>query len=120
MTGKFGEIHSRLACRICAANDIIIPITVGKRLGHGRVIIHSRPNQAIQAGNLQFSISNACGNDERLAADFRSVCQLQYTGGAFDPDTLDFLGRENLRAETPRLGNSTSGEVIAAEPRGEP
>src|SRR6185503_260311 len=112
---KFRKIHGSLARGVRAADNVDVAVSIRKRVGHGRIIIHTGAAEPFQSRHVELSESNSRSNEQRPAADLSSVREFQHAARTFDTHAADFLGRKNLRSKTTRLGDGTTREIIAAE-----
>ena len=83
------------------------------RFGGGRPVIDRRADQLVDAGRLKLPNRDPGGDQDRLAAQLRTVAEGDVAVGALRPDPLDLLGGDDLGAEPLGLGDRPPGQIGA-------
>ena len=116
--GITGEVHRGLAGGVCSADDVDGLLFAGHGFSEGRAVVDAGSAEFVGAGDVEFAVVYAGGDEADVAGDLVAVFHLDDAVLVFAADVGDALGEE-LGAETVGLEVGALGELFAAETFGE-
>src|SRR5260221_12571223 len=108
------EVDGSLAGGVRPANYVHVLIAARHSLGDRGTIIGASTGQGIYAGDMQFAVRDAAGEQEGVAAQFQAVRQVNTAVLAIYLDPHRLLRGDDLGAKTLRLRHGTTRQLSPA------
>src|SRR2546430_13516954 len=103
--GILGEEEGRLTGGVTAADDEYFLIAARDRLGERGAVVDARAGERRRAGDVERPVGDAGGDEQRPRRDLGAVGKGENAILPVDAYAADFLRREQLGAEFPRLSH---------------
>src|SRR6266699_2420367 len=108
------EVDGSLPGGVRPANYVHVLIAARHSLGDRGTIIDASTGQGIYAGDIQFAVRDAAGEQEGVAAQFQAVRQVNTAVLAIYLDPHRLLRGDDLGAKTLRLRHGTTRQLSPA------
>src|SRR5919107_1966425 len=111
-----GEEHRGLAGRVRPPDDEYVLAPARKSLRLGCAVVDAAPRETINTWHIQFSVGDACRDDQGVARDLRPVGEGHDTVRVLSAHRAYLLGRQYLDLETLRLVHGPPRQIAARKP----